>query len=293
MNESQLETFLIVSEYKSFSKAADILGVTQPTVTSRIKTLENILEYDLFTRDGYEITLTEEGVLFTEYAKNILVNMKHAKEIKNIVKSPAIKVGFSPGYSYSFVIEALKAVKSIGNINVQIVDGFDSYSLYEKALLREFDLIFTREVPTDNPNIISEYLFDNNLVVVLPIYHPLCNKDPLFIEDLSGETIFSYKRKSELWKAIDNKLIRAQNITRIDLENNEMLLNAVSNNLGIGIIPELGIDNKYKSTICIKKIDELSKISNKVFVRYLKHSHIEKLAKKIVYAVINHKYSMK
>ena len=69
MNESQLETFLTVAEYKSFSKAADILGVTQPTVTSRIKTLENILEYDLFTRDGHEITLTKEGVVLLNTQK--------------------------------------------------------------------------------------------------------------------------------------------------------------------------------------------------------------------------------
>jgi DNA-binding transcriptional LysR family regulator len=293
MNESQLETFLAVSEYRSFSKAADALNVTQPTITSRIKSLESILKYHLFTRDGHDISLTKEGTIFLEYARNILVNIQHAKEVKNIVKSPEIKVGFSPGYSYSFIIETLKALKTIGNINVKIVDGYDSVSLNEKAILGEFDLIFTRDDYANNTNIISEYLFDNNLVVVLPMHHPLCNKHSIHIEDLSGETIFSYKRHSELWKAIDHKLVRAQNISRIDVENNEMLLNSVSNELGIGIIPELGIDDNYKSTISIRKIDELSKIPNKVYVHYRKHSQIEKLAKKIIYAVINYKYSVR
>ena len=293
MNESQLETFLTVAESKSFSKAAEILGVTQPTVTSRIKTLENTLEFSLFTRDGHEISLTKEGGLFLEYAKNILVNIRHAKEIKNIVKSPEIKVGFSPGYAYSFIIETLKAVKALGNINVQIIDGFSSEMLYEKVVSGDLDLIFTREVSHENPNIESEYLFDNHLVVVLPTDHPLIEKHPLHIEDLSNETIFSYKRNSELWNMIDNQLIKAQNINRIDLENNEMLLNAVANGLGIGIIPELGVDQKYKKKICIASINELRKIPNKVYVRYRKHSYIEKLAKKIIYAVINHKYSAK
>ncbi|AXI08123.1 LysR family transcriptional regulator [Oceanobacillus sp. 143] len=291
MNESQLETFLTVSEYKSYSKAADALNVTQPTVTSRIKSLEDILKCELFTRTGHEISLTEEGIIFTEYAKNILININHSKEIKNMVKAPVIKVGFSPGYSYSFIIELLKAVKSIGNIDVQIADGYDSVSLNEKVLLGEVDLVFTRDMLPNSPYITSEYLFDNNLVVVLPIDHQLCKKQPLTIEDLNGETILSYKRNSELWKSIDHKLISAHDITRIEVENNEMLLNAVANELGIGIIPELGIDKKYKSSIVIKKIKTLTNIQNKVYVQYRINSQIEKLAKKIIYSVINHKYS--
>ncbi|RDW20149.1 hypothetical protein CWR48_05425 [Oceanobacillus arenosus] len=291
MNESQLETFLTVSKYKSYSKAADALNVTQPTVTSRIKSLEDILKCELFTRIGHEISLTEEAIIFTEYAKNILINMKHSKEIKNMVKSPVIKVGFSPGYSYSFIIELLKAVKSIGNIDVQVVDGYDSVSLNEKVLLEEVDLVFTRDMLPNSPYITSEYLFDNNLVVVLPIDHRLCKKQPLAIEDLKGETILSYKRNSELWKSIDHKLISAHDVTRIDVENNEMLLNAVANELGIGIIPELGIDRKYKSTIVIKKIKALTNIQNKVFVQYRINSQIEMLAKRIIYSVINHRYS--
>ena len=291
MNESHLETFLAVSKYKSFSKAAEALNVTQPTVTSRIKSLEEILQYTLFIRVGHEISLTEEGIFFTDYAEKILNDMKDAKEIKNLIKAPVIKVGFSPGYSYSFIVELLKAVKSLGNINVQIVDGYDSVNLNERLLVGEIDLIFTRDILTESANINSEYLFDNHLVVVLPTAHPLSQNESVSIEDLCSETILSYKRDSVLWKSIDNILIRAQDITRIDVENNEMLLNAVANELGIGIIPKLGIDDKYQSEIIIKRISEFDAIPNKVYVHYRKKSQIEKLAKKIIYAVINHKYS--
>ena len=291
MNECQLETFLTISEYKSYSKAAEVLNVTQPTVTSRIKSLEEILQCSLFSRLGHEISLTEEGVLFTEYAKNILIYMNHAKEIKQMVKKPVIKVGFSPGYSYSFIIEILKAVKNTENTNAQIVDRYNSTNLNEMLRSGVLDLIFTRDILTDSQNIISEYLFDNPLVVVLPINHHLSQKHPLHIEDLHHETIFSYKRNSSLWKSIDQKLIRARDITRVDVENNEMLLNAVANDLGIGIIPELGIDSKYHSKILTKRIDELDQIQNKVYVHYRRNSQMEKLAKKIIYAVIQHKYS--
>ncbi|MFC2949831.1 LysR family transcriptional regulator [Virgibacillus sediminis] len=291
MNESQLQTFLTVAEHRSFSKAAVILNVTQPTITSRIKALEEILQCSLFKRIGHEIYLTEEGNMFIDYAKNILIYIKHSKEITNIVKEPVIKVGFSPGYSYSFIIELLKTIKSMGNIEIQVIEAHDSVSLNERALSGEVDLIFTREILPHNHDIVSEYLFDNDLVVVLPKDHPLADKEVLELEDLSGETIISYRRNSKLWRLIDQQLIGAQQLTRIDLENNEMMMRAVTNNIGIGILPELGIDKRYQTEVKVKKVKEIQSIPNKVYVQYRKNSHIKNMAKKIIYSIINHKYT--
>ncbi|WP_156288946.1 LysR family transcriptional regulator [Oceanobacillus salinisoli] len=291
MNEDQLQTFLTVAEYKSYSKAAVVLNVTQPTITSRIKALEDILQCNLFKRVGHEIFLTKEGNMFIEYAKNILIYMRHSKEIANMVKDPNIKVGFSPGYSYSFIVELLKTIKSIGEIDIQVLEGYDSVSLNEMILAGEVDLVFTRDVLSNNQDILSEYLFDNNLVIVLPRTHPLCQKSHLQLEDLNGETIISYRRKSALWKLIDQKLIRVANAIRIDVDNNEMLMQAVSNGIGIGIIPELGLDNRYKSYIEARSIEEVYNIPNKVYVQYRKSSQIKDFAKKIIYAIINHKYT--
>ncbi|AXF57200.1 LysR family transcriptional regulator [Salicibibacter kimchii] len=291
MNESQLQTFLTVAEHKSYSKAAEALVVTQPTVTSRIKALEDILQCELFKRAGHEIFLTDAANMFMEYANNILTNIKHAKEISNMVKDPIIKVGFSPGYSYSFITELLKTVKSMGDIDIQVVEGHDSVSLNERASSGEIDIVFTRNPISDHSDIISEYLFDNNLMVLLPIDHYLCEKQTIHIEDLNEETILSFKRNSFLWKLIDQQLIKAQSVTRIDVDNNEMLLKAVANNIGIGIIPELGMDKRYTSEIKARKISDIYNIQNKVYVQYRNSSHVNHLAKKIIYAVINHKYT--
>lgn len=291
MNESQLQTFLTVSKYKSYSKAAVVLNVTQPTITSRIKALEDILQCELFTRIGHEIFLTKEGNMFIDYANNILIYITHSKEITNMVKDPVVKVGFSPGYAYSFIIELLKTIQSIGDIDIQVIEGHDSVSLNERVLSGEIDLVFTRDVLSNNHDVISEYLFENNLVLVLPTNHHLCNKQSLHIEDLNDETIISYKRNSALWKTIDEQLIAAKNVTRIDVDNNEMLLKAVANKIGIGIIPELGIDTRYETEVEIREISNIYNIPNKVYVQYRKSSQIRNLAKKIIYSIIHHKYS--
>lgn len=290
MNESQLETFLTVAKYRSYSKAAEVLNVTQPTITSRIKALETILQCPLFKRIRHEIYLTKAGNMFIDYAKNILTYIQHSKEIVNLVKDPIIKVGFSPGYSYSFIINLLKAVKLIGGIDIQVIDSYHSHNLNEMFMSGEIDLIFTRDTIDNNPDIVSEYLFDNHLVLVLPSNHPLTNKLTPRIEDLNNETIISYKRNSPLWRTIDKKLISAQNIVRIEVDNNEMALKAIANGIGIGIIPELGIDKRYASEIKTLKIDEIYKIPNKVYVQYRKTLNTDGIAKKIIYSIINHKY---
>src|SRR5699024_1537338 len=106
--------------------------------------------------------------IFINYAKNISIYMNHSKEIVNMIKEPTIKVGFSPSYSYSFIVEVLKTIKLAGNVDIEVIEGHDSVSLNEMALAGEVDLIFTREALPASHDIISEYLFDNPLVVVIP-----------------------------------------------------------------------------------------------------------------------------
>ncbi|MFB4213969.1 LysR substrate-binding domain-containing protein [Shouchella sp. JSM 1781072] len=291
MNEYQLITFLAIVDYKSYSKAAKYLNVTQPTVTSRIKALEDILCCELFQRNGHEVFLTRQGDLFKDYAKNILIYMKQSKEITNLTKDPVIRVGFSPGYSYSFIVELLKTIKSIGKIDIQVIEGYDSVNLNERVLAGEIDLIFARNVLSENSDIESEFLFSNELVLVLPTTHPLTSYDQLSLHHLHKETIISFRRNTALWQLIDQKLLSVNELTRIDVDNNEMLLKAVSHNIGIGIIPKLGIDENYHLKTTTRKVAELTAIPNSVYVQYRKTPQIKHLAKKIIYSIINHKYS--
>ncbi|WP_010529964.1 hypothetical protein [Lentibacillus jeotgali] len=70
-----------------------------------------------------------------------------------------------------------------------------------------------------------------------------------------------------------------------------MLLKAVANGIGIGIIPELGIDERYTMNVSVSHITEIDNIHNKVYVQYRESSRVKDIAQKIIYAIINHKYS--
>jgi len=75
-----LDIFCKVYELKSFSKAADALYLTQPTVSAHIKTLEDTLSIKLFDRLGRQVTPTKAGELLYGYARNVEDLKREAKE---------------------------------------------------------------------------------------------------------------------------------------------------------------------------------------------------------------------
>ena len=72
MDLGQLEAYLRVAEHRNFSRAAEDLGLTQPSVTARIQTLERDLGESLFERNGRGVRLTEVGEAFLPHAQRVL-----------------------------------------------------------------------------------------------------------------------------------------------------------------------------------------------------------------------------
>ncbi|MCX8060105.1 MAG: LysR family transcriptional regulator, partial [Aquificaceae bacterium] len=74
---SKLKTFVAVADLGSFSRASEILYITQPAVTQQIKALERIVGAKLFQRQGGRIVLTDEGKRIYQIAKSLLSNYEN------------------------------------------------------------------------------------------------------------------------------------------------------------------------------------------------------------------------
>ncbi|CAH2214590.1 LysR family transcriptional regulator [Tepidibacter aestuarii] len=81
MEFRQLKTFITVADLNGFTRAADVLGYTQPTITSQIQLLESQLGVRLFERIRKNISLTHEGEKFLVYARQIINLCEEAKDI--------------------------------------------------------------------------------------------------------------------------------------------------------------------------------------------------------------------
>jgi DNA-binding transcriptional LysR family regulator len=98
MNTKQLKLFLLISDLKSFSKAAELEALTQPAVTQQINRLERELDSMLIRRKHKRIELTKQGRLFYRFAKNMLTmteNLERELKIINSKDESILRVGSS------------------------------------------------------------------------------------------------------------------------------------------------------------------------------------------------------
>lgn len=72
MDFRQLDSFLMIAKLGNFSKAAKELYLTQPTISNHIKSLEDELGLSLFHRNSWQVSLTEEGEIFLNFAKELM-----------------------------------------------------------------------------------------------------------------------------------------------------------------------------------------------------------------------------
>lgn len=173
MNYERLKTFIAVAEKKSFSEAAKILFVTQPTITSQIKALEEELNTKLFERTTKKVEMTESAVILYKYAREIIRLSDSAQ--KEIVKIEDIMHGdLSMGcsltigeYILPLYLKKFKELYPLIRMNVAISNSNKIVSNLKDQLI-DVGLI---ETPIDDPHIIVEpFLADELILIAAPNY---------------------------------------------------------------------------------------------------------------------------
>ncbi|OCC15232.1 Transcriptional regulator, LysR family [Dissulfuribacter thermophilus] len=164
----QLQVFLAVWKEKSFSKAAKIVFLTQPTVSGHIKALEDTLGIRLFDRAGRRIYPTKAGEILYPYAKEILNLVKQAQDEIEVFKGAdtgQVYLGGSniPGqYILPTLLGEFKREKPLIEVSLRIGD---SQSISEMLLQREIDLgMVGAELPMEHLKF--EPCFEDKLVFI-------------------------------------------------------------------------------------------------------------------------------
>ncbi|MCL6576716.1 LysR family transcriptional regulator, partial [Kyrpidia sp.] len=125
MNTDQLETFIKLAEIGTYSKTAELLNITQPAVTARIRNLEAELGCKLFIMNGRRASLSEAGELFLGYAKNLLNQFADAKKSIGQLKEPRLSIGFPPNFT-NHLITKIVSLSNAANMTTHIYRAVDS-----------------------------------------------------------------------------------------------------------------------------------------------------------------------
>jgi DNA-binding transcriptional LysR family regulator len=251
----QLRILKAVASEKSFTRAAEILYVSQPSLSKQIKILETRLGVILFNRENSTISLTEAGKVFLQYSERILALCEESCRALNDVKNGDrgnLTVGASQTIGTYLMPRVLALfAQNYPQINIQV--QVDSTRMIAKNVVnREIDIaVVGGDVPEElKKNLNIENFVEDELILIVPKSHPFALKKQKKInkDDLYHLNFITLNSTSTIRKFIDNILI--QNGIETKQFNIIMQLNSIE---GIKTAVSLGLGAAFVSSSAIEK----------------------------------------
>lgn len=258
MNIENILSFIYVYRYGSFHKAANMLYVTQPSLSSRIRTLEKELNTQLFSRDRSHMALTEDGKLFLPYAIQIVNTYSQAQDALNKQKSKII-IGANVSVSTTilpYVIEGFR--QRYPSITIEISSGMPD-ELAARVLAGECDMILTQAVC--HPDLVGEVVYRDPAVLVAPPGHALTKQKRLHVTEVAMEPMIHNTLLPTFWEQIlahFKKQGVAPNIV-LDVDSLEVTKKMIMKGIGISYLPLLPIEEELsqKKLVVLRPIPKL------------------------------------
>lgn len=190
MELRHLRYFVAVAEERHFGRAAERVGIGQPPLSQQIQALERELGTQLFRRIPRNIELTDAGEVLLREARLILAQTEHAIACVGRASRGELgklRIGLTPASSFSdFVIETMDGFRKLYPDILITLQEKDSLDLFNALIEGEIDVAFTRPPATDERIQLDE-LFDEALLVAIPIGHPLAKQTAVSIKSLEDE----------------------------------------------------------------------------------------------------------
>jgi len=260
MEIRQLEAFLNVVQFQNFSRAAEAMGLTQPSLSARILSLERELGEPLFHRMGRGTRLTDAGRTLLPYVNRSLDSLKDARDALdashraslgklNIGSARAICAYVLPGILDTFH-------GSHPGIDVAIKTGRSSEVL-RMLLADEVQVGLARTIV--HPEIEARHLYDEHVVLVTHPSHPFAKAGEASIYDVANEPLILYDRESSYFVLI-NRVVREAGIVpnvKMDLDSIDATKRMIERGLGISFLPRNSMHQELElgtlSTVPIKE----------------------------------------
>lgn len=254
MNDHKLKVFCTVADTKSFSKASEIIRLTQPAVSLQIQALEEIYGTKLFNRSGCIITLTKAGEMLYRYAKEINDLYTSAeKEIGGVtgqVKG-VVSVGASTtigNYILPSVIAEFKRKYPKVGVHIHISNTKSVIDFLNEASI-DVGLV---EGDAKKQKLTVEKLIPDEMVVIMSPLHPWAKKSQVSVLDIPKEPFILREEGSGTRQMIEKHLAKSgispNNIkAAFVMGSTESIKGAVEEGLGISIVSRWAVKKEIRN----------------------------------------------
>ncbi|GAA4834356.1 LysR family transcriptional regulator [Paenibacillus vulneris] len=260
MDMRHLQYFLEVAHWKSFTKAAQSLYITQPTISKMIKNLEEELGVVLFDRIGRRIELTDAGAVLLTQAQHMVKSFEemtsHLDELMKVQRG-RIRIGLPPMVGSNFFPQVIgKFREQYPGITLQLFE-YGSKKVEAEVGAGELD-IGVILLPT-NEELFNFYSFvKQRLMLVVHSSHPLAEKEEASLMDLKDESFLLFHEDFALHDRIIAECERLGFFPNVVYKSSQwdFITEMAAANLGIALLPEAicrELDTRRLRTIPLTK----------------------------------------
>lgn len=250
MDLGQLEAFVQVANHRSFSRAAEALFLTQPSVTARIQALERDLGERLFERSGRGVRLTEVGACFLPHAERVLQALaagRDAIESLRNLQSGSLILASATTVSTYILPGVLKTFRArFPRVEVSVRTGRSeqvlAMLLADEAQVGLVRAVYHQEIETRG-------LIEDELVLVVNADHELARPGSVTVARLGDHPFIFFDRNSSYY-SLAQGLFRQHGVvprTQMELDSMEATKKMVEEGLGIAMLPRIAIERELAS----------------------------------------------
>ncbi len=283
MVDPKIESLLTVAKYGNFTRAAEVLSLTQPAVSHHIKQLENELGITIFSRKKGDLKLTSAGEIVVKYALRINAVYDRMKEVlsdreNNIER---LRIGITHTAESNIIAEVLA---KYGNDNPDIIITIITDSIKNLyTMLENYEIDFAIvEGISGNSEINSVLLDTDYLVCAVANENPLAQQSIVTIEELKKQRLILRLPMSGTVNLFISSL---ESINRsidefnviLEVDNIDTIKTLIRKNLGVSILPKSTcMDEVGKKKMTILPIENLSMIreTNIIYLKDFNHPEV-------------------
>ena len=242
MDLRNLNTFIQTAELNSFTRAAEKLGYSQPTISVQIKQLEKELGVTLFDRIGHTIRLTDRGrdvLIHAQRICHMCQEMVQGSEQQNEVRG-AVRFGMADSLCSALISNHFSRFRDhYPNISINVTTA-GTNALFQMLDHNEIDMVCTLDSHIYHTNYVVAHEEKIGVHFVLSAGSPLAQKDTLTMDDLLEQTFLltekgmSYRRLLDEWLARDSKEIKPI----LEVGSADLICGLVEKGVGMSFLPD-------------------------------------------------------
>ncbi len=253
LDTAKLQTFITIVQEGSFTRAAERLNLTQPTVSQQMALLERQIGAPLFIRQPRQLTLTEAGHALLDYAERILAlseeAIQSAQEAAGLAQR-TLRLGVGHTLAIYLLPDLLRQLRQgQPDIEIRLQVGNTSDLLLAVAD-RQVDLALVGS-PAKHPQLRITPFMEDKLVVILNPDDPWRDRPGVSLADLKERTLITRESGSALHASV-RELLGADHLSSskvIILGETEAIKRSVEAGLGIALVQGIAVQREVRQGI--------------------------------------------